>query len=373
MVAGRPGGGETPRLLDGLRALVVEAGPSVQRLAHDQTEGIVAIMKSAAPPASWTDEDKATAILAVVAELVDRLNNPRWKAAAQAAFRLPPERFEGSAFDSLMARWRDLARQEGETLGGSIEEVAERYRGYWRTSAAPHLAQALESRLHDLNSSDGWQRYRSDEPYSPPLALPISFERTEVLYQFDGTRGIQSTSQRWLVAHGAVDHYEAVGWYYSEPDAPVDIVPVANCTLDGLLVPLPQGGRAGTLRFSHELQDGERYYFSYTVRFNSQKECRPTILYEVRGLRMDVLMVRAQFDPNAIPVRCWHFDIGAQSEGYHMPPDGAPEFLKVQPNGYVAHEFRSCKRGRKYGLRWIWPDAATPPLKTVRGGPVGEG
>jgi hypothetical protein len=131
---------------------------------------------------------------------------------------------------------------------------------------------------------------------------------------------------------------------------------VANCTLDGPLVPLPQGGRGGTLRFDHELVDGERYYFAYTTRFNSDRPCRPTILYEVRGLRMDLLTVRAQFDPaGPIPTVAWFFDVVSQADAWHMPEPGSPNLRRVAANGYVEAEFRDCRHGRKYGLQWAWP------------------
>jgi hypothetical protein len=171
---------------------------------------------------------------------------------------------------------------------------------------------------------------------------------------------VQVISYRWLTAHGPVDHYDAVGWYYNEPDAPVEIIPMANCELDGAIQDLPAGGRVARLRFSHELEEGERYFFAYGTLFNSQQPCRPTILYEVRGLRMDALVVRAQFDPAMKPIRCWFFDVEAQGEGWERPGPQGPELLQIAANGYVEHEFPNCRRGRKYGLRWEWPPPDGP-------------
>jgi hypothetical protein len=104
------------------------------------------------------------------------------------------------------------------------------------------------------------------------------------------------------------------------------------------------------------LEPGEQYFFAYVTTFNSDQPCRPTILYEVRGQGIRVLVVRAQFDPDFLPIRCWHFDVEEQSEGWQIPQADAPELLRVAANGYVEHEFFDCVRGRKYGLRWIWPD-----------------
>ncbi|HEV2402719.1 MAG TPA: hypothetical protein VGS08_00795 [Candidatus Saccharimonadales bacterium] len=183
---------------------------------------------------------------------------------------------------------------------------------------------------------------------------PISFNRTDALYLFRGNVGIQSISYRWLTAHGPIDHYDAVGWYFNEPDAPVEIVPLANCVLDGPLRDLPMGGRMGTLRFARTLAPGEEYFFAYTTKFNSEQVCRQAILYEVRGREMRSLTVRAQFDPAALPVRAWYFDVEAQTEGWATPDDDSPQMLEIASNGYVERQFTHCEHSRKYGLRWEW-------------------
>jgi hypothetical protein len=334
-----------------LRELVLGAGPDIRKLSRDPGEGLRTIMEAARVPAGWREDAKASAVLTAIQELVQQTANPRWRMAALAAFRLPPEEYMGPDHDSLASRWRALARREGAP-DGDVNGRADEYRGYWVTAAA-HLARQLELRLAELNdTTPGWEVYRSGVPHSPPRSLPISFDRTDVLYQFAGYRGVSSISYRWLTAHAPVDHYEPVGWYYNEPDAPVDIVPLANCTLEGPLRDLPQGGRCCTLRFSHTLASGEQYFFAYMTKFNSEQVCRPTILYEVRGLEMRSLTIRAQFD--ALPARCWRFNVGSQNEGWQTPDDGAPEMLRIPPNGYVEHEFADCERGRKYGLRWQW-------------------
>jgi hypothetical protein len=176
-----------------------------------------------------------------------------------------------------------------------------------------------------------------------------------VLYEFRGTCGIQATRHRWLRAHEPVDCYNAVGWYYNEPRAPVEIVALANCTLDGVIHELPRGGVTGRLRFSHVLEPGEQYYFAYVTRFNSDQPCMPTILYEVRGREIRDLTVRAQFDIHALPQRVCYFDLGAQDDGWEWPEDGAPEWIDIAPNGFVEHRFEVCHRGRQYGLKWDWP------------------
>lgn len=371
----RPGGGEPPpqSVEAGLRRLAWESGPTVTRLVESRAEGIGALMQAAQPPADWPVEVKAYAVLSVIREVVQDLANPRWRAAAQAALRIPADDYQGPDHDSVAARWRELVRREGIAEAERRARV-DAYRGYWMT-AAQHLAEAIESRFRELNRiPDSWAFYRPDAPYAPPLSLPISFDRTEVIYRFHGDRGVQSISLRWLTALGEVDHYEAIGWYYNEPDAPVEIVPLANCELDGPLRDLPQGGRCGTLRFGHTLQQDERYFFAYTTLFNSDRPCRPAIMYENRVGMMQTLTIRAQFDPAVLPVRCWWFDVATQVEVSRTPEDGAPEFLTVPPNGYVEHEFTQCEWPRKCGLRWEWPSgphAAGSP--STREGPIKMG
>jgi len=172
--------------------------------------------------------------------------------------------------------------------------------------------------------------------------------------QLEGMRGVRCVSYRWLTAHAPVDHYEAVGWYYNHPDAPVEVMPLANCTREEPQRELPQGGVVANLKFSHELRAGEQYFFAYVTKFNSDQPCRPTILWEVREVEMRHLTVRAQFDVRALPSRLWYFDIGTQSEGWKLPDEGAPECLQVSSNGYVDHLFERCERGRMYGLKWEW-------------------
>lgn len=92
-----------------------------------------------------------------------------------------------------------------------------------------------------------------------------------MLYRFDGYRGLQSTSYRWLIAHGPTDHYEPVGWYYNDPNAPVEIVSLANCRLDGPLRDLPQSGRTERSGFRIRSITVSLIFFAYMIVFNSQQ------------------------------------------------------------------------------------------------------
>jgi len=367
-----PGGGGTAEgsIEDGLKNLVKFAGPNVRELSIRADKGYQAILDAAHVPDDWTVDAKASAVLTVIQELIDEIRNANWRLAARAAFRVPATDYVAAGNDSREGRWKTLAHQErvlAEQKGSSgpqdIKKQVEHYRDYWR-SAVPQLALDLKRRLDDLNRTLGaWDRYGTEPPLSPasplPMAPPISFDRTEVLYEFRGTVGIQATSHRWLRAHEPVDHYDAVGWYYNEPTAGVEITPLANCTSEGPLHELPKGGVLGRLTFSHTLEPDEQYYFAYITRFNSGQPCRPTILYEVRGREIRNLTVRAVFDIHAVPQRICYFDVGAQDDGWEWPEDDAPQWLPVAANGFVEHTFAVCLRGRQYGLKWQWPEQAS--------------
>ena len=73
---------------------------------------------------------------------------------------------------------------------------------------------------------------------------------------------------------------------------------------------------------------------------------------------MSSLMLRAQFDRNQLPALCWYVDVELQTDrdGWQPPPPDAPQILPVPSNGYVDHEFFECRRGRRYGLCWLWKD-----------------
>lgn len=360
----RPGGGESPpgSIEAGLRELARDSGPDIRQLSRGDTENLQAIMLTAQTLVDWPEDAKAAAVLTVIQEEIDKIENPRWKSAAQAAFRMPAEQYLGAENDSLMGRWRALARRDEAIADDQVNASAETHRGYW-LRAASRLADMVERRLAELNASPtGWDAYRTGLPPAPPHSLPISFNQTDVLYRFRGRLGVQSISYRWLVAHAPVDHYECVGWYYNEPNAPVDIIPLANCSIEGPLRDLPQGGRSAALKFSHTLEQGEQYFFAYMVQFNSEQPCRPLILYEARGRAINTLAIRAQFDPAAIPYKCWHFDVEGQNEGWQVPPDGAPELLDIAANGYVEFIFNNCPRGRKFGLRWQWSNLSIAML-----------
>ena len=351
----RPRRGDQP--LDSLQAalayLAEGEGPNISKLLHSSSNGCTELLRLVAAPVDWRREEVAEAVLDLIATAVTDIDQRSWRLAVEAALRLPDTRYQGAAFDSRAKRWQEAALELPDLAGKAPAKREEALRGYWRSSL-PHLATAVRRRIDQQNRA-GWVRNGVPYPPAPPLDLPISFALTEILYEFDGFRGVQSTSRRLLRAHGAVDHYEAVGWYYAEPDAKVEIVPIYGCVSGGQHQDLPVGGRSLVLRFDKTLEPGDEHYFEYKTVFNSQLRCRPTILYEVRGQSMDKLIVRARFDSRVLPVKIWPFDVAVQTAGQRVPEDGAPELLAVSSNGYVEREFGPCFRGRKYGLRWIWP------------------
>jgi hypothetical protein len=357
----RPGGGRhAPDTIEaGLRDIALGAGPDVRALARQDTDGMKRLMSAAAPPAGWDPDAAAAAVLEVIGERVDAVTNPRWRAAGQAALRRPLEHYTGQGGDSLAQRFKRRAELDRGRPFDTPEDATranDSYRAYWMACAV-QLAEELQAEFARMAMDPlAWDRLNQQAPPAPPMDLPISFRNTDVLYQFRGRVGLRSTSYRWLVAHDYVDHYNAVGWYYNEPDAPVEIVPLANCEITTASRELPLGGRTARLEFGRTLTAGEEYFFAYATVFNSTHVCRPAILYEVRGRYMNRLMVRAQFDRDELPELCWYLDVELHpdNDSWQPPRPDAPEVLQVADNGYLEHEFLDCKRGRRYGVCWTW-------------------
>lgn len=310
-------------------------------------------MIAAEVPHDWPDEVKAGTVLTVIHELIEQMDNPRWRAAAQAALRLPADRYLGGQFDALSRRFLQVADDEGYA-GSQAKERAEAYRGYWITGAK-RLADALGSRLSDLNRDpDGWSAYRLDMPPRPPAYLPITFDRTDVLYRFEGRRGVQAITYRWITATKELTYYPAIAYYYSDPDGPVGVTPLANCSTDGQLFDLPEGGRAAKLSFGRTLAPGESTFFAYTTTFYSDRDCRPIISYECKGASARQFFLRAQFDPECLPRQCWRYDMRAFDLEHRLPAPDDPRTLQIGGNGYVEVSFPYFEPGHKYGMGWLW-------------------
>jgi len=309
------------------------------------------------PGADWSAEDKATAALDVILQVLATMKNQNWRAVTLAAYAQPESQYQSPHFDTRAERWRERARRdEGIEGEEAMRSRLETYRGFF-VNAVSRLAEDVERRFHALNREPhAWEAHRTREP-SSPTHLPVTFDRVDVLFRLQGHVGIQQLTYRWLTAIEPISEIEVVGWYYGQADANLDIVPLANCTLAGGLDELPRGGRIGTLKFARTLDVGEEYFFAYSIDYNSGQPCRPVVSHEVRGRSTKLLTVRVQFDEQALPALCWYFEAIGEIDGQRVPADGSERHLLVSPNGYVDHTFTDALFGRKYGIMWRWDEA----------------
>ena len=351
--SGTPAVGSIER---GLRELGDGRGASVRKLADAHSPGLRAIIDAVRPEleANWSIEDKAAAALDVILQTLATFRNENWKAVTEAAYGQPEEQYRGPQFDTRAARWRERAQRDEDLQDGpAMKSRLETYRGFF-VNAVSRLSEDVEQMFQALNREpSAWERYRRHEP-SSPTHLPVTFERVDVLFRLQGNVGVQQLTYRWLKALEPISEIEVVGWYYSQADADLDIVPLANCTLDGELDDLPRGGRIGALKFARTLNPGDDYFFAYSINYRSEKPCRPVVSHEVRGRATKLLTVRVQFDPQAMPDRCWCFEAIGELDGQRVPSLGSDRDLVVSANGYVDHEFKDAVFGRKYGIMWRW-------------------
>lgn len=111
------GGVPVGSIEEGLRELVLGSGPSIHMLSRGETEGLRLIMEAASTPSDWRAIDKASVVLTVMQEIVQQIENPRWKAAVRLARQVE------NKFDELNAMadgWSQLK------VGGIISAGAPR-------------------------------------------------------------------------------------------------------------------------------------------------------------------------------------------------------------------------------------------------------
>jgi hypothetical protein len=322
-----------------LRALANGEGATPEQIASPIGQ---ALRDLAHFPPEWPWDVQARAIRNVISEAVESLGDARNRETARAQLGLTPQYSSPNP-----------ARRIGVFLGsGSLEP--ERTQGY---SQQIYLAldQMLRQRLSQLNATGGWERYASG--YSPPpeeaVSYPFKFERYHMLFTLRERVGIECTTYRILRALvDDVDSYTAIAWYYSDPDAEVEVLPVANCRVTSRS-PLDKGGAAVTLQLPHKLREGETCFFASKVIYHSSRETTRIVSHDVRSQSVDMLTIGIQFDMDALPSSVWHY-AGGREVGTRRPSQVSTEFLPMSELGFVSHQFRACENGRRYGIQWDW-------------------
>jgi hypothetical protein len=218
----------------------------------------------------------------------------------------------------------------------------------------------LMARLSQLNATGGWEQYA--EGYTPlkedPPGGPFKFTRYHMLFRLADRVGIECITYRVMQAlSDGVDSYRAVAWYYSDPEADVQILPVANCEV-GDLEPLEKGGAAAILRLPHALRRNETCFFASKVIYHSERESTRIVSHEVRSHSVDKLTIGIQFDPEAPPSSVWHYS-GGREAGMKRPQGDSSDFLRMSELGFISHDFLKCLNGRRYGIQWDWEYRAT--------------
>jgi hypothetical protein len=303
-------------------------------------------------PPDWPWDVQARAIRKIISEVVESLEDARNKETARARLGLT------SQYSS-----RDPAKRIRVFLeSGALEP--DHPSGYSQQIYMA-LDQMLRQRLSQLNATGGWEGYAGGYSPAPQDAAsnPFMFERYHMLFTLRGRVGIECTTYRLLRAQvDGVDSYTAIAWYYSDPDAEVEVIPIANCRVASRS-PLDKGGAAVTLQLPHKLREGESCFFASKVIYHSSRETTRIVSHDVRSQSVEKLTIGIQFDMEALPSLAWHY-AGIREVGTRRPSQGSTEYLALSKFGFVSHEFRDCRNGRRYGIQWDWvphPDLQLQP------------
>ncbi len=277
-----PGGRIPPEdsIQRGLIDLGDGRGADVRRLNQPETPGLAAILGlvEPKPELDWSAEQKARGALVEIRTLLEAMRYENGRRAAMAAYGWPEAGYTG--LSTRTQRWKAaISREEG--ISGDSAHPPERRHvqrrldccgGFFRNAAAK-LAHDVERRFIALNETErGWETHRPGDPTAlPSPPIPVEAERVDVLFCLRGRVGTDHFVYREIRALQPLDGIDAVGWYYNDPDAQLDIEPLLNCTREGILRDLARGGRVATLKFVRSLAVDERYCYAYVVRYNSER------------------------------------------------------------------------------------------------------
>jgi hypothetical protein len=331
---------ETPQ--EALAALAQGEGATVDRLASGEGR---ALLDMAALPPEWPRDVQAGIMRNVLQEVVDSLRDAQHRETVRAQLGLTAEYSHPSParrMDALLASGM-LDPHKSQAYGQGLSDIG------------GAVAQMIVDRLSQLNASGDWEQYAQGYvlPGEAPQKYPLRFLNYHMLFTLAGRIGIECTTYRVIRAlENGVDSYKAVLWYYSDPKANVEILPVANCRV-GTIRPLDRGGYEATLELPHALRKGETCFFASKVLFHSTHESARIVSHEVRCQAVNRLTIGIQFDTAAPPSAVWHYT-GGPKVGMTRPSNEPRDFLTVSSLGFVSHEFSRCRNGHRYGIQWDW-------------------
>jgi len=297
-------------------------------------------------PLEWSDEDAAVALQQLILELVARIRDEKPRVAARATLNLGTSPVAGRS---------GTARQKALAADRSVHPDTVRE---WWYDAVESLLDVLPRKIEELNSTPGgWSPYGPTFTLVPDEDRPnFSLDRVDVAWRLRGRVGEELLSYRWLRAlEDGVDRYQAIAWYFSDPDHDkYEVVPLLNCE-KGQSTRSRRGILLTDLVFPEPLSQSDSIFFAYKVLIKSDREAETVFLHSVRSAGVSHLIFRVQFDPCEMPTRAWSFTAMSDADPYVLPPDGSPRYLVPNRLGYVEEHFRNCKRGAKYGISWQWP------------------
>jgi len=330
---------------EALSALAEGQGATPEQIASPA--GRVLLDLANVPP-QWPRHVQATAIRNVLKEVVDGLKDEIERETARAKLGLTQQYFSHDP----EKRIQNLVASG--ILASTHLAAEERPNQEWR-DVRPALAQMLIARLSQLNATEDWAQYSEGyvAPEDEPISGPYKFTRYHMLFRLSGRVGIECITYRVMQALvDGVDHYRAVAWYYSDPQADVTIQSIANCTV-GSLEPLENGGAAAILALPHALHKDELCFFASKVIYNSERESTRIVSHEVRSQFVDKLTIGIQFDPVVQPSSIWYYS-GGREVGMKRPREGSSDFLPISGLGFTSHVFLDCVNGQRYGIQWDW-------------------
>jgi len=328
---------ETPQ--EALRALASGEGATPEQIASPLGRPLRDL---AYVPPQWPWNIQATAIRNVISEVVESLADAHHRETARAQLGLTPQ------YSS-----RDPAKRMETLLASGALEPG--HTAEYSREINPALAQMLEDRLSQLNSTGDWSKYAAGykAPTEEVISHPFKFERYLMLFSLRNRVGIECTTYRVLRAlKDGVNSYKAIAWYYSDPDAPVEVIPVANCRVASM-EPGESGGTAAVLELPHTLRRDETCFFASKVVYRSSRETTRIVSHDVRAQSVDRLTIGIQFDIADLPFSVWHY-AGSRDVGMRRPPPGSNDLLAISEFGFVSHTFHACEHGRRYGIQWDW-------------------
>lgn len=199
------------------------------------------------------------------------------------------------------------------------------------------------------------QRSEESAAFDPFVYLDLTLTVTIV-----GQRISERVTERTIQATSdGVDRFilRAAIYRQSPEQADIELKALLNCRIgriDTIKTSEPNEIRRADVLLPHPLLRGETCFFATSATYHRDAGSDDFTQVEVTGQRADRVRVRVQFDPNAVPLRCWTFEGGPEADKWLEPVGDSTRLRAISELGYVEHEFRDLPAASKAGLVWRW-------------------